>query len=372
MEQNLFSLGLATGGRFCNRSDERTTLSNNIRTGKHTVLVSPRRYGKSSLANKVIDDLKLPYTAIDLFVAYDDKLICEKLIAGISQLVAKMTPFSKKALQLVENCFKNARAVIKAGHIELELSFSKPRFDPVTEILDTLHGLDKLAVKQKKRIVIFIDEFQNITFAQQASAIQGAIRSLAQQTKNIVFIFAGSSRKLLSHMFDDSNQPFYMLCKKMYLERIQPKHYFEYIQSASKTTWRQHLNNTVIEKILALTECHPLYVNLLCSELWLEKKAPDLHTVENTWDKCLQDEYRRIEAALEPLSVNQLNVLRAIGNSDHLTEPTGLTFIKTIGLSVASVQRAINYLYDYDYIYKDKTGIIGIIDPLIKKALREL
>ncbi len=238
--------------------------------------------------------------------------------------------------------------------------------------LKYLKHYHKLAVKQKKQVVILLDEFQNIALTNNAKAIQGAIRSLAQATKHISFIFSGSSRKMLSHMFDDRNQPLYMLCKKLYLERIRKEHYVDYIQSAVKSKWKSKLDEMVIDRILTLTECHPFYVNLLCSDLWGKKDKPDLQAVDSIWFQCLREEYRRIEASLEPLSVNQLSVLRAIACSNCLSEPTGFDFIQTVGLSVGSVQRALSYLFEHDYIYRCKEGIIGVIDPLIKMALREL
>ena len=232
--------------------------------------------------------------------------------------------------------------------------------------------MDKLAAKQKKQVVILLDEFQNIALTHNARAIQGAIRSIAQATKHIAFIFSGSSRKMLSHMFDDRNQPLYMLCKKLYLDRIKKEHYVGYIQSAAKLKWKSKLDQTIIDRILTLTECHPFYVNLLCSDLWRKKDKPDIKVVDSIWLECLREEYRRIEASLEPLSVNQLSVLRTIACSDDLSAPTGFGFVRTAGLSVGSVQRALDYLFEHDYIYKSKDGIVGVVDPLIKMALREL
>jgi hypothetical protein len=72
------------------------------------------------------------------------------------------------------------------------------------------------------------------------------------------------------------------------------------------------------------------------------------------------------------LSVNQLRVLRTIACSDFLSEPTGFDFIQTVNLSVSSVQRVLSYFFEHDYIYRSKERIIGVVDPLIKMALREL
>lgn len=372
MNLDYFPLGLATGERFCNRTQERERLANNIALCKQTVLISPRRYGKSSLANRVIEDLKLPYVAIDLFVTYDDKLVCDRLVKGVSELVAKMTPFTTKALGMVEECFKNARAVLSAGHVELEITFSRPTFDPVIEIYEILVGLDKLAVKQNMKVVILIDEFQNIIFTQNATAIQGAIRSVAQATKNIAFIFSGSSRNMLSHMFDDSSQPLYMLCQKIFLDRITADHYLDYIQDAAKKKWKKQIDLTVIERILQLTECHSFYVNLLCSDIWAGSELPNCSDVENAWLRCLNNESRRIEACLSPLSANQLNVLRTIASTPNLKEPTSVAFLQKANLSVGSIQRTLSYLYENDFIYKTDSGVIELIDPLIKTRLQNL
>ena len=51
----LFPLRVAVD-RFCNRVEERQTLKRNIAEKRPTVLISPRRYGKSSLAHKVVHE----------------------------------------------------------------------------------------------------------------------------------------------------------------------------------------------------------------------------------------------------------------------------------------------------------------------------
>ena len=74
-----FPTKLATGKAFCNRLNEINFISDNINKCRHTVIYSPRRYGKSSLVNKVVTDKKLPNATIDLFLAHDDKMINKRI-----------------------------------------------------------------------------------------------------------------------------------------------------------------------------------------------------------------------------------------------------------------------------------------------------
>ncbi len=55
-----FPSKLALGTQFCNRTEERAALHESINQGRHTVLVAPRRYGKSSLVFKLADESTVP------------------------------------------------------------------------------------------------------------------------------------------------------------------------------------------------------------------------------------------------------------------------------------------------------------------------
>ena len=93
--------------------------------------------------------------------------------------------------------------------------------NPVSQIADLLKGLEALAQKMNKKAVLFLDEFQDILKTDESNKIQSAIRSVAQHSKNITYIFSGSSRTMLEKIFDDVNQPLYLMCRKINLRRIK-------------------------------------------------------------------------------------------------------------------------------------------------------
>ena len=372
MSDDLFPSKLALGGQFCNRVLERKALADNIAKARHTVLVSPRRYGKSSLAHQVIAELKLPFASIDLFLAYDDKTVTQRLLAGISKAVSEILPPSEKAFKKVQSLFGKFKISLGLGLFQIELLQEGRELDAVDQIYSALTALADLATQEKKKIIIFIDEFQDISAAKNAKSIQGAIRHVAQETSSLVFLFSGSNRHLLLEMFDDKSMPLYMLCDKLYLERIHSADYRPHLELLAIKVWGKKLPELAFKKIMSLTELHPFYVNLLCHKLW-KQTLPSVKTVETSWHECMEEESRRIRAEIEKLTRNQQDLLKALAVSPT-EEPTGQTFSSLSGLSVSSLHQAVKMLLDQDVVFRVKQldecvpmfqkNQVRILDPL--------
>lgn len=366
----LFPLRVVTGKRFCNRESEKIFLKQCISQKSPVVLISPRRYGKTSLANKVVEELGYPFCSIDFLTAYDDDSICLHIIQGISELVSHIMPANLKALQLIEKCFYGVKVAIRYKNIELEYASPINIMDPTRQVLDALKGLDILATKLKKTVVIFMDEFQGLMETPKGQAIQGAIRHVAQASKHVSFLFSGSSRHMLLKVFDDSNLPMYMMCEKLLLERIDSAHYIPYIQTAANIQWKKHLPDSVTQRILYLTENHSFYVNYLCSQLWKNKTPPqDEAIVDEIWHQCFLSEERRLIADLDKLTQTQRLVLKGIAQAVDLHEPTGMQFLTKIKLSSGTVVPVLKALTQKDMIFVDKQGVMRVLDPLLKYML---
>lgn len=364
-----FTTKTAQGHAFCDRNDERALLKRNIEKGQHSVVVAPRRYGKTSLINKVLQDSGVHFVAIDLFCVVYANDVCSKIVNGVSQLIRAMVPFTKKAIQWMGDCFKNVNIVVKAGGFELKLELNQANFDPVEGIKDILIGLEKVAKKQNKRVVIFIDEFQDLLRADHADRIQATIRSVAQVAEYLCFIFSGSSRYMLKKIFDDRNQPLYMLCEQIRLERISVEEFKKHLQMAAKKRWKTLLEDAVLSDILALTACHPYYVNLLCDRLWESDKPPTVGEVLVAWRDCLSKQMDKLIADLETLNTNRLKVLSKIAILGGVAAPNGKQFVDQVGLPLGSLQKALIFLLDYDYIYRNHEKKLVLVDPLLKTLI---
>lgn len=368
MSDNYFTTKIATDQSFCNRVEERRVLSRNIEKNQHTVVVAPRRYGKTSLVMNVLEQQKLPFARVDLFCVVYEEEICKKVAAAISVLIKSIVGFSAKALQIIEQYFKNAYISIKAGHVELKLEFSGAQNSPIMQLEELLLGLEKLAAKHKKQVVLFFDEFQDVLKVDQSSQIQAAIRVVAQQSKYVTYIFSGSSRYMLNHIFDDRHQPLYMLCHKMNLQRIAAQDFRVHIQKAMQKKWHAVLTEERIDRILSLTELHPFYVNMLCDKLLDYKKMPEDGDIDNVWQQCLFENKGKIISDLSSLNTNRTKVLMTIALWKEVTEPNSKKFLDAIRLPLSSVQNALQYLLNYDYIYESE-GALKLVDPLMREFI---
>src|SRR5258708_2264199 len=103
---NYFPLGIAKGDAFCNRVSERKQLISNTKRNKHTIVISPRRYGKSSLVLNSLDDIELPYERVDLFVAVSAKTIEEQILKGVKSLITKVSTVPEQAVGFIKNYIK--------------------------------------------------------------------------------------------------------------------------------------------------------------------------------------------------------------------------------------------------------------------------
>lgn len=380
INEDKFPSNLAMGEQFCNRSAERALLKNNILKCRHMVLVSPRRYGKSSLVHQVISELDLPAASVDLFLAHDDLTITKRVLEGISKAVSVIMPPSEKLLMKIQTLFSAFKVSLGAKYFNIEATYTGVTFDAVDQIFSALNILAVLAKEQKKRVIFFIDEFQDIAACENAKSIEGAIRHVAQETSEIVFIFSGSNRHLLLELFDDKTMPLYMLCDKLYLERISSDDYCLHLQKLAKKRWNAVLLEQSFSQIIKHTEAHTFYVNMLCNQLWMQDNLPNIDDVNVAWEKCFELEKRRLIAELEKLTSNQQDLLKSLA-LNPITEPTGQKFLKIVGKGYSSVRLIIKSLLEKDMIYivskEDpglpmiKIGQIRILDPLLAYAVRK-
>jgi len=363
-----FPLGLASGEAFCDRVEIRKTILRNINSCRHTMLFSPRRYGKSSLAEKVMEESGLPCEKVDFFVAKDAKVIESHIVKSIRRLIGKVVSGPEQALHIIKDSLKHLRPKVEVGTAGLNIEFELTSPDVATNILDVLSALEQIIKKRNTKVIMFFDEFQQIGQLAKGMSIEGAIRHVAQETKNIAFIFSGSNRHLLATMFDDSNRPLYKLCDQMNVGRISEDDYSQFLNHVADKAWSQNLNKKVLAEIFLITERHPYYVNALCSKLWSFKTAPTKQDVRNTWEKYVLSERSRAITELDKLSATQYYLFKDIA-CGRTKDFRSREYLNKTGFLSSTVTQALNQLEKKDYIYRCNDEFL-IIDPLIKSSLQ--
>lgn len=364
-----FPTGLVTKEGFCNREEERNRLKRNIASGRHTLLVAPRRYGKSSLVRQVIMESKAIYGEADLFIAADTQRIQLRILAGIHAIINQIKGSIKSKIDILMHLLNEAGSAWSVGVHGLNINFNLVKDkDPASNLLDALVALELFLAKKKKKAVLFIDEIQIIGEIEECRSLEGAIRHVAQESKYLTFVFAGSRRHLVHEMFNNDSRPLYHICEQIHLERISAEHYKEHLNNLAKKQWKQVLPDSVLENILTVTERHPYYVNLLCFQLWELEELPNKNQVEKTWNSVVLGSRAGIIGQLDGLSQAQIKLLIHIaeGNVGNLTSRESIAKLQLAGSHIKSL---LTGLVKKDFLEKLPGNEYTIINPMIKTIL---
>jgi DNA-binding MarR family transcriptional regulator len=368
---NYFPISLASGKAFCNRKEELQRIYYNIKDASPTLLVSPRRYGKTSLVLKACEDMKKPYSHVDLYKALSEEDIVQFILNGIGQLLGQIENTPEKLMKVATEFFSGFQLKFILESYGLAVEFGRKRRNSVELVLAALERLDKHAQKRKKHVILFLDEFQVLAEIAHNNAMEAAIREAAQKAKQVSYIFSGSNRHLIEAMFNDKKRPFYNLCDTIILGRITKEHYNPYLNRASLERWNKPLPVSVLETILDLVELHPYYVNKLCSLVWHQLELPKESHVVAAWDQYVIESRSGIERELSLLKINQRKLLVYLSNEEGVQEPFSKSYANDWNMSVTSIHRAMEALLQKDYVFINNHGRYCVLDPLIKSVLQK-
>ncbi|OGT54266.1 MAG: hypothetical protein A3F17_06880 [Gammaproteobacteria bacterium RIFCSPHIGHO2_12_FULL_41_15] len=366
-----FPLTTAKGAAFCNRVQELKLLHRNITEVRPTLIMSTRRYGKTSLALKALENTKSIYATIDFYRDLNEEHIERSIMNGIGALLGKMESAPQKLMQLASQLFSGMQASLTMSEMEIAVQFQEKKKRASDNIINALKRLHDLAQKRKQNVVLFFDEFQQLSEATNDHSIEAALREAAQSSTQVSYLFSGSNRHLLQNIFFDQNRPFYKLCDFIQLERIHSEAYIPYLQHAACDYWKKELSQEVLETIVELTERHPYYINLLCSKIWLDDFPTEKKIVRNYWEKCALENKSQIQNELSLLSLNQRKLIIALAMHGPVTAPNGTDFMKKVNLPQTSLLQALSVLIEKDYVYQDSEKQYRLLDPLIRYLLSE-
>lgn len=377
---DLFPLGIATGSAHCNRAKERDKLKRHILNLTHTWLWARRRMGKTSLIEQVLEDLrlarrKLASLTIDLLVVHDAEELERRIRQGVQRLGVEIMPKGHKATAKLAKAFKDLNPKFSVGGTGVSVELGKSE-SAVQGIEELLMALDTAAGLYRRRVVIVLDEFQQLSEMKDGdvrTAAEGAIRHAVERAKNITYIFAGSQKHLLRDMFENEDRPLYRLCRKMVVERIEEPAYREFLRAASKTKWRRFIGDDRIEQILDITFRHPYYVNALCARIWEGARLPTENAIDAAWEGLIEEDKSLVTGKVLRLSAAQRAMLKGIAHSGSgVPHPASNAFLQTLRLPASTGNHAKEVLERQDFIQQDANRSWILVDPVMASYLKTL
>ncbi len=345
---------------FCNREKETSLILSAIKNQRHLTLFSIRRLGKTVLIRHVFNKLeknrKYLTIYIDLLNTQNERDFTNILaISALRGLEKEETRLIKK----VSNFFGKFRPKISfdplTGNPSIELDIKTEE-----ELRWSIETIFSILNKEKKTIIIAIDEFQQIN-QYSSTSILANLRSCLQKSPNINIIFSGSQMNLLTGMFNHPKQPLYKISQMMPLGKIDAEDYLNFAMVKFGEA-KKKVSPIVVRKVLTWTFRHTFYTQFVLNRLFESKEKP---ISINSFYQIKKDIFAEYEVIFynykNLLSKQQWKLLRAIGKSTFVSNPSSKKFITDHNLGAHStVLQSIQKLLDTEMIYYEMDSETGI------------
>ncbi len=314
--ENPFVFGKAAEGTFfTDRREDVKRLKANLTHGINTILISPRRWGKTSLVKKVISDIKsfeIKPVFIDIFQCKAEyefyHTFATAIIKQTSSKLDEWINTAKTFLSSISPKFSFGPNPME----DFSLSFEwNPKNDTENDILQLPQ---KIAQKRKGHLIICLDEFQQIADFADSVKFQKRLRSVWQHQQNVTYCMFGSKKHLMENFFNDKSMPFYKFGDMMFLKKIPTEEWVSFICTKFSKTGKT-ISPEQATTICEATENLSSYVQHLAWLVWYKSgKVVTDKDIATAIDDILEQNKLFFQREVEQLSELQLNFVHALAN----------------------------------------------------------
>ena len=272
--ENPFKFGTVVDSPyFTDRIEELALVRQALNSRNHLVVISPRRFGKTSLVRKAVTESSRPF----IFLNMQQVTSVEDFAAMILKGVFRIHP-----LERIKHLFNHFRVIptISSNPMTDSIDIS---FQPTVQtdlLIEDALGLVEKVSDADCRIVVVLDEFQEVLGLEKN--IDKKLRAIMQEQQNVNYVFLGSQESMMTQIFERKRSPFYHFGQLMRLEKIPRPDFFHYITSRLETITSD--SDSIACSILEETDCHPYYTQQLSSVVWdrlYYKKEETIKVVTN-------------------------------------------------------------------------------------------
>ncbi len=343
---------------FTDRADELKALETDMLNGQNVALIAPRRFGKSSLVRRASQNLVAQgvlVAEVDLMKAPTKERLASHLARAIHDDIASPLFKAKEAaLKLFESL--RVQPVITYDPARGTYSFTFVARHTDEDIDATIERLlelpAQLAAEQNARVVLYFDEFQEITDIDPK--LPALMRAVFQEQPDVAHVYAGSKRA------------FYRSAKVMEIGAIPGELFVSFIKERFDAT-DKGVSDAAIEGLLEITQGHPYATQELAYALWDEVPSGFSATVsdlERAIDVVLRSENARFTLLWDNLSRAQRQLLQALAlEAGHVQSAR---YLLQYGLpSASTIQKAARTLETAELIGKGTDGSTAIVEPFL-------
>jgi len=298
---------------FIGREEETRHLESNFTYGINTVLISPRGWGKTSLVDHVRESVfgKCPFKVVylDVFTCKSGEDLCGALASAVIAQSGEDHEIWDSIIKGLREKAVPALTLDKNGN-GFHLEFSSESFDP----WDLLSLPELFTEKTGKRLMICMDEFQQVGNFSDTFSVQAKLRGVWQLQKYTRYCLAGSHCHSMTAMFQDSSMPFYQFGDVMHLGRIPSDTWVSFIRERFHQGGKS-IGVSLANDICSTVERYSAYVRQLACFSFMytpEGGSADGEILSKAVGSLILSNEPQFMQVIEPLTFYQMNFLKAI------------------------------------------------------------
>jgi len=339
-----------------------------LKGGQSVILISPRRYGKTSILLEVLRRMRREgyfVGSIDIFDVMNKTELAEKIVVTTLKNRAisgeKLIALAKKGIQKLRESVELKYVSDEGFEIILDFAGGSEQGTLIDEALDFPDAFSK---HHKHKMIFAYDEFSDLE--KMNGDLLKKMRAKFQHHAQATYIFSGSQESTMTRLFSDKKSAFYGFGRVLTLPKISSKDFIAYILRTFKEQ-KIIISVDVAEDIIIKTGCHPYYTQFVCQLLYYELKGKkDAVTKEDVVDAYehaidlhrayFDDLWQRLAHA----SLLQLNICiyLASGGNESL--------YSVFDERRQNIYHAMQSLIEKGVIFKDNDKLFHVIDPLFK------
>jgi AAA+ ATPase superfamily predicted ATPase len=357
---------------FTDREEETERLEMNFKSLINTTIISPRRWGKTSLVKNVAEKIrtenkKIKVCMLDIFSVRSEMEFYEhfakEILKGTSSRWEEMAENAKKFLSHL------LPKITFSPDSQAEISFGAS-WEILQKNPDEILNLPEAIAKSKKiSVIVCIDEFQSIGDFSESLAFQRKLRSHWQHHHNVGYCLFGSKRRMLLDIFSNASMPFYKFGDIMFLQKINNQKWGKFIKKRFEDTGKK-IAIEQAEYLAKLVDNHSYYVQQLAQQSWLRTKTSCNKTIIEESLQSIKNQLSLLFVGqIEIMTSTQINFLKAMLDGETAFASQDNLQKYRFGSS-ANIKKIKNALISREII-DISAQKISILDPIFELWLRE-
>ena len=354
-----FVYGMSVGGdNFTDRIEETKRIKLDFENGINVILISPRRMGKTSLIKKVISEMDSP----EIKVVYMDIYDCRSEYDFYNRFAETMMKSTGNQLEQVMENIKRFLVRVSPklsfspepnSEFSVSLGITPKDYSP-EEILDLP---ERIAKEQGIKIVVCIDEFQQIGEFADSLIVQKRLRGVWQHHQHVSYCFFGSKKHLMENIFQSRRMPFYQFGEMLHLKCIPTEYWVPFICSRFEK-YGKKISEEYAARICHTVKNYSSYVQQLAWNVMAETEIEvNEESFTEGFNALLEQNSSLFIQQTEGLTTYQLNFIRLLCNGIHSGFNTqSVVELYSLG-SKSNVDRIKKCLIDRELITIEKEGI---------------